>query len=128
MSNETVNNIMEESMKKSEEYKTEELSKKGFFKRWKKGILDMTIEQQLKNKIIGIIGGMVGLTIALILMVYRKQWGLGTFIFFVIWIQFIGFISTRQQLISTKELMSGLNNKEQDIKSPKIDKELGNLN
>ena len=99
---------------------------KNFFRKWKQGILDMTIEQQLKNKIIGILGGIVGLTLALILMIYRKQWGFSIFVFFIIWIQFISFISTRQQLKSTKEMMKGLETKKEDIESPKIDKELGN--
>ncbi|KKN27604.1 hypothetical protein LCGC14_0862910 [marine sediment metagenome] len=100
--------------------------KEGFFKRWKQGILDMTIEQQLKNKIIGILGGMVGLTLALIIIVYRKQWGFSIFVFFIIWIQFISFISTRQQYIATKEMLKGLEPQKQDIVSPEIDKEVGN--
>lgn len=99
---------------------------KNFFHKWKKGILDMTIEQQLKNKIIGILGGIVGLILALIVMIMRKQWGFSIFVFFIIWIQFIGFIGTRQQLIATKELMQGLNNQQQDIESPKVDNEIGN--
>ena len=100
--------------------------KKGFFKRWKQGILDMTVEQQLKNKIIGTLGGIIGLILALIVMVYRKQWGFSIFVFFIIWIQFIGFIGIRQQLIHTKEMMSGLDTKQQDIESPKVDNEIGN--
>ena len=100
--------------------------KEGFFKRWKQGILDMTIDQQLKNKIIGIIGGMVGLTLALIIMVYRKQWGFSIFVFFIIWIQFISFIGARQQYIATKEILKGLKSQKQDIVSPEIDQEIGN--
>lgn len=100
--------------------------KKGFFKRWKQGILDMTIEQQLKNKIIGTLGGIVGLILALIVMVSRKQWGFSIFVFFIIWIQFIGYISIRQQLITTKEMMKGLESQQQDIESPKVDEEIGN--
>lgn len=99
---------------------------KGFFKRWKQGILDMTVEQQLKNKIIGILGGIFGLILALIAMIYRKMWGFSIFIFFIIWIQFISYISTRQQLISTKEMLKGLEAQQEDIESPKLDKELGN--
>ena len=101
--------------------------KEGFFKRWKQGILDMTVEQQLKNKIIGLLGGIVGLILALIVMIMRKQWGFSIFVFFIIWIQFINFIGTRQQYISTKEMMKGLETKEQDIESPKTDKKIGNI-
>ena len=102
------------------------MESKGFFKRWKQGILDMTIEQQLKNKIIGTLGGIVGLILALIVMINRKQWGFSIFVFFIIWIQFIGYISIRQQLIQTKEMLKGLDTQQQDIESPKLDKELGN--
>ncbi len=101
-------------------------SKEGFFKRWKQGILDMTIEQQLNNKIIGTLGGIVGLILALIVMVNRKQWGFSIFVFFIIWLQFISYIGIRQQLITTKEMMKGLEAEQQDIESPKIDEELGN--
>ena len=99
---------------------------KNFFSRWKQGILDMTIEQQLKNKIIGTLGGIVGLILALTLMIYRKQWGFSIFIFFIIWLQFISYISIRQNLISTKEMLKGLEVQQQDIESPKIDKKIGN--
>ncbi len=103
------------------------MNSKNFFRRWKQGILDMTIEQQLKNKIIGLLGGIVGLILALIVMIMRKQWGFSIFVFFVIWIHFINFIGTRQQLISTIEVMKGLEVKQQDIESPNIDKEIGNI-
>jgi len=102
------------------------MNSKNFFHKWKQGILDMTIEQQLKNKIIGILGGIFGLILALIAMIYRKMWGFSIFVFFIIWIQFISFISTRQQYLATKEMMKGLEAQQQDIESPKLDKELGN--
>ncbi len=102
------------------------MENKGFFKRWKQGILDMTVEQQLKNKMIGIIGGIVGLILALIMMIYRKMWGFSIFVFFIIWLQFINFISTRQQLINTREMLKGLDTQQQDLESPKTDKEIGN--
>lgn len=102
------------------------MENKGFFKKWKQGILDMTIEQQLKNKIIGILGGIVGLILALIAMIYRKMWGFSIFIFCIIWLQFITFIGTRQSYLETKEMMKGLETQQQDIESSKLDKELGN--
>ena len=102
------------------------MKNKGFFKRWKQGILDMTIEQQLNNKIIGTLGGIIGLILALIVMINRKQWGFSIFVFFIIWLQFISYIGIRQQLITTKEMMKGLEAEQQDIESPKIDEELGN--
>jgi len=99
---------------------------KEFMKKWKEGILNLPIEKQLKGKIIGIIGGMIGLTLALITMVMKKQWGFSIFVFFIIWIQFFSYIGMRQQYLNTKEMLNGLNTKQQDIESPKLDKELGN--
>ena len=96
-------------------------NKKGFFKKWKEGILNLPIEKQLKGKLIGIIGGIVGLILALATLIYRRMWGFGIFVFFIIWLQFITYIGTRQQYIATKEMLKGLEVKEQDINSPKID-------
>ena len=116
-----VNKILKDSMKTLEESKQE---KEGFFKRWKNGILDMSIEQQLKGKMIGIIGGIVGLILALITMIVRKQWGFSIFVFFIIWIQFITYIGMRKQYLQTKEMMEGLETQELGNKISKSMKEL----
>ena len=102
------------------------MNQKSFFKRWKQGILDMTPVQQLKGKMIGTIGGIVGLILALIVMVLREQWGFSIFVFFIIWIQFISYISTRQQLVATKKMFEDINTEEEDKESPKINGILGN--
>lgn len=99
----------------------------GFFRRWKQGILDLTPVQQLRAKLIGIVGGIAGLILALATLVYRRMWGFGIFVFFIIWLQFISFIGTRQQYLSTKEMMSEFEVQEQDMDSPKVDSELGNI-
>ena len=105
-------------------------TKEGLFKRWKKGMLDLTPVQQLKGKMIGLIGGIVGLTLALITMIIRKQWGFSIFVFFIIWIQYITYVGTRKQYINTKKLMEEVNQptetQQQDIESPKINGGLGN--
>lgn len=82
--------------------------KKNFFARFKKGILDMTVEQQLKCKLVGIVGGIVGLVLALISLLYSRMWGFSIFVFFVIWLQAISYIGTRKQLISTREMMKDI--------------------
>jgi len=87
-----------------------------FFKRWKEGILNLSIEQQLKGKLIGIIGGIIGLILALITLIYRRMWGFGIFVFFIIWIQFISYISTRKQYISTKEMLKEIKTEKEDKK------------
>ena len=85
-----------------------------FFRKWKKGILDLSIEQQIKGRLIGTVGGIVGLILALITLIYRRMWGFGIFVFFVIWIQFMTYIGTRKQYIATKEMM-----KEVEVKDDK---------
>lgn len=100
---------------------------KGFFKKWKEGILNLSPAQQLHGKIVGIIGGIIGLILALITMIYRGMWGFSIFIFFIIWIQVITYIGTRQQYKNTVEVMEELETQQQDIESVKIDNKLGNL-
>ncbi len=99
---------------------------KTFFKKWKEGILTLSQEKQLKAKLIGLIGGIFGLTLALISMVYRGVWGFSIFVFFIIWIQVIAYISTNQQYVQVKEMMKELEPQNQDKESPKTDEELGN--
>ena len=122
---EEINKVMDESMKKAEEDKKEfTVEKQGFFKRWKEGILNLSPTQQLKGKLIGIVGGIIGLILALIVMIIRKQWGFSIFIFFIVWLQVISYISTRQSYIQTKKLMEELKPEEEN--SAMLDRELGN--
>jgi len=100
--------------------------KKGFFGKWKDGILNLSVEQQLKAKLVGIIGGMVGLILALVSMIYSRMWGFSIFIFFVIFLQAISYISIRQQYIATKKMLSGEDMDGEEMYSHKIDEELGN--
>lgn len=85
-----------------------------FFKRWKEGILNLSPAQQLHARLVGIIGGIIGLILALISMIYNRMWGFSIFVFFIIWIQVISFIGTRQQYIQTKKMMEELNEKEME--------------
>jgi len=89
------------------------MNPKNFFKKWKEGILNLSIEQQLKGKLIGIVGGIIGLTLALLTLIYRRMWGFSIFVFFIIWIQFIGYISTRQQYLATKEMLKEVETQEE---------------
>jgi len=97
---------------------------KTFFKKWKEGILNLSPVQQLKGKLIGLIGGIIGLILALITMLYKRIWGFSIFVFFIIWLQVISYIGTRQQYLQTKKMMEEINPKEDN--SALIDKELGN--
>ena len=98
-----------------------------FFKKWKEGILTLSPEKQSKAKLTGIVGGIIGLTLALISLFYRKSWGFSIFVFFIIWLQVISYISTHQQYIQLKEISKELETKEEDINSSKINNEIGNV-
>ena len=87
-----------------------------FMRRWIEGMKNLTPTQQLHGRMIGTVGGIVGLTLALITLLYRRTWGFSIFIFFVIWIQVISYIGIRQQYIATQKIQEEIN----------IDNELGN--
>ena len=83
-----------------------------FMKRWIEGMKNLTPAQQLHGKLVGTIGGVVGLILALITLIIRKQWGFSVFIFFMIWIQVITLIGMRQQYKATVMLQEELEKNE----------------
>lgn len=109
--------------------------KKGFFKRWKEGILNLSSLQQLNSKIIGTIGGLVGLVLAFMTLLYQRMWGFGIFVFFFAFIQAISLIGMRQQYLALKKMMEEIEpqsiqeetiGKKEDIKdSTDVMEELG---
>lgn len=99
---------------------------KNFFKRWIKGMKELTPVQQLKAKCIGIVGCTIGLILALIVMIIRKVWYIIIVMFFLIFLQIIQYIGTWQQLKQTQEILKEVEYTNQDIESAKLDKELGN--
>lgn len=101
--------------------------KKLTFKNFKDGILNLSVEQQLKAKMTGLMGGIIGLILALVSFIYAKSWGFSIFIFFLIWLQFIQYIGARQQYIQTKILMEGIRTQQQGIESLEADNKIGNL-
>ena len=81
---------------------------KEFFKRWKKGIMTMPVSQQVKSKMVGQIGTIVGITLASIVMVTKGMWYLILFMLFFIFLQFIDFIGTKQQYEQIKKIEASL--------------------
>jgi len=84
---------------------------KEFFRRWKKGMMELTPKQMLKSKQAGQIGTMLGVTFAGSYMVFiNKMWYWSLAFFFIIFLQVLDFISTKQQLkqiIEFEEVMKG---------------------
>lgn len=58
---------------------------------------NLTPAQQLYGKMVGHIGGSIGLVMAMIVLFYQGMWSFSVFLFFMIWLQIIEFIGTRQR-------------------------------
>ena len=103
------------------------MNPKEFFKRWKQGMKELTMQQQLKAKINGHLGAMIGLSIALVALIYRTitnfnyiQLGFSIFVFFIIWLQRVEYIGTKQKLKVINEML-------EPKESGELDKALGNV-
>lgn len=98
------------------------MNPKTFIKKWIEGMKNLTPVQQLHGKMVGLIGGVIGLSLAIVMLIIKRSWGFAIFIFFVIWIQVIQYIGTRQQYIQIVKTMEEIEkeNKEkrenQDLK------------
>ena len=96
-----------------------------FMRRWIKGIKDITPAQQLNAQMLGFAGGAVGLALALGVFIYRLifirfdllQLGFAIFVLFLIWMQIIQFIGTRQKCKGLVKMMGDLNEKEHPTKN-----------
>lgn len=98
-----------------------------FTKRWIQGIKDLTPAQQLHAKMVMFGGGAVGLSIAFIQLLMRGSWGFAIFIFFMVGLQIVSFIGTRQQYKTTLKVMGSIKAETYDVESAKLNKELGNI-
>ena len=67
------------------------------YQRWKKGMQELTPAQQLYGKLMGHIGCIVGLSLAMIMMSARGVFYFLLFLFFLIWLQGIEAIGTYQR-------------------------------
>ena len=93
---------------------------KQFFKRWKQGMKELTVVQQMNAKKNGHLGAMVGLSIAMLGLAYKVtmikfdwvQLGFAIFIFFLIWLQCVEYIGTKQKLKAAKQIMKEIEGKE----------------
>jgi hypothetical protein len=86
------------------------INPKEFFSKWKQGMLNLTPMQQLQGKMVGFLGGAFGLFLAMITLLLQRSWGFSIFVFFLIWLQIINYIGTRQQFENTKNLFVDVKN------------------
>lgn len=83
-----------------------------FLKKFRQGILDLSVEQQLQAKMVFFIGGSIGMLMAAIAFLMSKSWGLSIFLFSMTGLQIVSAIGTRQQYIQTKKIMEEIKNDE----------------
>ena len=100
---------------------------KQFLKKWSEGIKNSTPEQQLRAKCIGLIGAIIGLLIILVVMAIRKTWYIMVLMFFLLWLQVVQYIGTRQQYKQTMEMMKEINTKETAKKEDEGTKEIDEI-
>ena len=79
-----------------------------FFTRWKEGIKNLTPKRQLYSRLIGQIGLICGLSAAFVSMIIIRNWIYISIFGFIIFIQVIGIIGTRQQYIATLQMEKAL--------------------
>jgi len=84
---------------------------KDFYSRWKKGMLELTPKQQLKGKMVGHIGGILGLLLAVGVLLYQLVWYFVVFILFMAWLQWIEFVGARQKYKQISKLMEFVEDK-----------------
>ena len=65
--------------------------------RWLEGMKNLTPAQQLHGKMVGHIGGAIGLVLAMVVLVFQGMWSFSIFLFFMIWLQVFEFIGVRQR-------------------------------
>jgi len=79
---------------------------KEFLSKWKEGIMTLPPEKQLEAKVNGIIGTIGGLILGFTVMVMRGMWYFIIAGIFIVFLQCIELISTKQQLENIKRINS----------------------
>ena len=88
-----------------------------FMSKWIEGIKNTTPLQQLHAKMIGNIGALIGMCLAFIVITfYQKMWWWGIFLFFMVWLQFYQYISSRQQYMTAMKVMEEI--EKQQVREP----------
>jgi len=77
---------------------------KEFFRRWRQGIRDLPPSEQLRVKLIGHIGMIVGILIAGFFLIKKGMWYFIFMFIFIILLQVIEIIGTNQRFKATLEM------------------------
>ena len=82
------------------------------FQRFKEGLRELTPTQLLHAKMVGHIGAVIGLFLAMITMFIRGVYYFLVFLFFICWLQAVEYKKTRQQWENSKRILDLENIKE----------------
>ena len=77
-------------------------------KNLKRGLRELTPVQLCQGRLAGYYGMVVGLVLATYSTFYRGSWGLGIFLLFLTWFQFVSLLAEQKTLIALKEMQLSL--------------------
>lgn len=89
------------------------MNPKQLYKRWKVGMTQITPVQQLHAKMVGHIGGVLGLILAVIVLLYKGIWYFALFLAAMIWLQWWEFKGARKRYIEMTSMMEEIKNEKQ---------------
>jgi len=79
-----------------------------FFRRWKRGMDELSAEQLLYSKMVGHVGASVGMFFACLYLLFSGSWWFVGFCFFIGFLQVVEFLSVRKQLGVLKEQLRNM--------------------
>lgn len=97
------------------------------FKRWKKGLRELTPSQLLHAKLVGYAGSTIGLILAWIVLWFRGMWFFSVIMFFAIFLNVISYITTWQQWKTMCEFQDSVNTLGDDQLSTNIKELTGGI-
>ena len=92
------------------------MNPKDFMLKWIEGLHNLNPTQILHAKMTGHIGGVFGLFFAMYFMFYTSAWYFFIFILAMTFLQYLEFISTRQQWLKSCEMMDMIKVQKEKIK------------
>jgi len=77
---------------------------KSFYSKWREGMKNLTPLQYLQAKVVGHLGTATGLALATVMLVLKSQWGFAIFTLFLGHLQYLEFLSNKQQYMNMEEM------------------------
>jgi len=87
------------------------------FKRWIEGIKNLTPVQQLHAKMVGHLGTIFGTAFGTVFLIWKGMWYFIILLIFVIFLQIVDYIGTRQQYVAAVAMEKLLKEQEAQVQS-----------